>query len=274
MQLSDNKFYVSRSNKIIIMNNKNRIYKDDLERDFDYYFTAILPETSGDFLVADYSIAKDHNIIGFDLFKLLCPSLPDRYDTIDQYLSFAKLSEGMVAIDLGSYSGLGSIAFALAVGKTGRVIAVEPDHTNYICCIENIKRFNTLMNYNNIDLINAAVWYESKPLLFSGEGCLGSAVIEHKNRCRGNLEHIQGITLYDLTKNLHRLDFIKCDIEEAEKYVFDDSRFFDRFRPKIIIEPHNCISRCVDILTKYNYQITTIEQKGISTIPLLECVPL
>lgn len=270
-----NTISIVRGNKIVKIDQSIAIYRDDIERDFDYYFDAITPHLENNFFIADYSITHDHHIIGFDMFQILCPSLADSYQTIKQYMEFGQLQENMVALDLGAYTGLASIVFALAVGPNGRVIAVEPDNLNYQCSLENINRFNNIKKFYNIELIHAAVSYESKQLYFSGEGCLGSHVINDIGMSRGNLQEIQGLTLYELTNRLNRLDFIKCDIEGMEKYIFSDDRFFDIFRPRIIIEPHlDSANLCINTLLKYKYKIDTIQQKGISTVPLLECVPL
>lgn len=265
---------IIRDKKVVAINNNIAIYRYDIERDFDYYFGAVIPKYMNGFLVADYSKSLHHDIVGFDLFPILCPSLPDRYDTISQYCSFANLNTNMVALDLGAYSALASIVFSMIVGEQGKVIAVEPDSINYECCVKNIEKFKQVKGFNNIELIHGAVWCESKTLFFSGEGCLGSHVIDHKHKTRNKLENVQGFTLYELTKNLERLDFIKCDIEGAEKYIFSDDQFFDRFRQKIIIEPHFCIEECINALSKYNYKVSIVEQRGISNIPLLECEPL
>lgn len=270
----NNTIQIIRDKKIVAINHDIIIYKNDIERDFDYYFSAVTAKNIDGFLVADYSQVAYHNIVGFDLFPILCPSLADRYDTISQYCSFADLKPDMVALDLGAYSGLASIVFSMIVGKHGKVIAVEPDSINYDCCVKNIEKFKQTKNMNNIELIRGAMWSESKTLFFSGEGCLGSHVINNPNQVRNKLESVQGFTLYELTKKLERLDFIKCDIEGAERYIFSDDQFFNRFRPKMIIEPHFCIEECVSTLSKYNYKINTVQQRGISNIPLLECEPL
>lgn len=264
---------ITRGNKIVKINSNISIYIDDIERDFDYYFDAVIPRTENDFLVADYSQIQEHNITDFDLFPILCPSLADSYQSIKQYIEFGQLQDGMVALDLGSYTGLAGIAFAMGVGSNGKVIAVEPDSVNYRCCLENIKRFNNLTNYNNIELIHAAV-SESKKVYFSGEGCLGSHIVDQPSNARGKIEEVEGLTLYELTKMLNRLDFIKCDIEGPEEYIFSDDRFFNMFRPRIIIEPHGNAQQCINTISKYNYKINTIKQNGVSNLPLLECIPL
>ena len=265
---------IVRENKIVAIDPSIAVYQDDIQRDFDYYFDAVTPRIENNFLIADYSKMQDHNITNFDLFPILCPSLPDCYKAIEQYLEFSQLEPDMVVLDLGAYTALASITFAMVVGPNGKIIAVEPDSVNHHCCLENIKRFNNLTKYNNIDLINAAVSSESKKVYFSGEGCLGSHIIDNPSNARGKLEIVESLTLYEITKELNRLDFIKCDIEGPEAYIFSDDKFFDAFRPRIIIEPHGNTEQCVNILSKYNYKINIITQNGISNLPLLECSPL
>lgn len=273
----NNQIVIVYKNSIVILPEELNVYTYDIIKNFHYYFSAVVPEIRNDFFVADYSKISNHHIVGFDLFDILCPSLPDPYVTIKQYQDFAKIKPGDIVLDLGAYSGLCSISFALIVGQQGKVIAVEPDNINYQCCLENINRFNNKLNMNNIDLIHGAVWHVSEELLFSGEGCLGSHVISNRSENRKSLEKIKGFTLYDLTKHLHKVDFIKCDIEGAEQDIFKDTLFFQKFRPKIIIEPHYIdnvlnITKCRDVLIEYNYSFNEIKQIGVS-IPLLECIP-
>jgi FkbM family methyltransferase len=269
-----NTINIIRDNKIVAINANISVYKNDIERDFDYYFNAVIPRIENNFLIADYSKTQEHNIVGFDLFPVLCPSLPDSYQGIKQYMEFSELQPNMVALDLGAYTALGSIVFSMMVGPNGKVIAVEPDSLNHQCCIKNINRFNMIKKYNNIELINAAVSTESKEIYFSGEGCLGSHIINHQGMSRGRLEKVKGLTLYELTKNLNRLDFIKCDIEGPESHIFLDNSFFNMFRPKIIIEPHSNTNECIRAINKHNYKVDIVKQKGISNLPLLECTPL
>lgn len=280
-----NKICIIKKDEIIILPYSLEIYLYDMIKSFDYYFNAVVAEQSNNILnftnqfrIADYSESRNHKIAGFDLFDILCPSLPETLHTTKQYLAFSQLKHGDVVLDLGAYSGLSSIVFALAVGEQGKVISVEPDSLNYKCCLENIARFKEKTTLDNINLINCAVWNKSQELIFSEEGCLGSHVISDQRLARVSPpKRIQGLTLFDLTKHLDKLNFIKCDIEGAEQYIFDDLLFFQKFRPSIIIEPHYTdngmnTKECIDILNKYNYTINKIEQPGVS-IPLLECTP-
>lgn len=76
---------------------------------------------------------------------------------------------------------------------------------------------------------------------------------------------------------MSRVDFVKCDIEDAEAMIFDNESFFRRFRPRIIIETHlvNGVltnRQCIDALSRHGYRCEPIEQLGV-TLPLLACAP-
>ena len=58
--------------------------------------------------------------------------------------------------------------------------------------------------------------------------------------------------------------------------IFVDDYFFNKFSPKIIIEPHmyqNSLTtdKCIADLTKYGYSCKVIPQPG-SGLPLIECI--
>src|SRR5665647_2070924 len=71
----------------------------------DYYFNATHPlslkANYSPRIIVDYSEEKEHWIKGLNDFPILCPSLPEVYSSIQQYLDFAKLKEGDVVWDLG-----------------------------------------------------------------------------------------------------------------------------------------------------------------------------
>ena len=80
-----------------------------------------------------------------------------------------------------------------------------------------------------------------------------------------------------LIKDEPKIDYIKCDIEGAERVIFEDSNFFENFKPRIIIECHvvdgiDTTKKCVEDLSKYGYKCRPIEQFGVS-LPLIECYP-
>jgi FkbM family methyltransferase len=178
----------------------------------------------------------------------------------------------------GQYSGLTSIIFSQSVGKTGTVVAVEADLVNAECIKRNIQNYKKYSD-NKILLLEGAVWENTNGLMFSTEGNMGSSAKDIVGSNRGLVRKIPSFTLSSIVEmfNLSRVDFIKCDIEGAEKVIFKDKNFFMQFRPRIIIEPHivdnlETSEICITELEKYGYKSKKINQKGVH-LPLIECTP-
>jgi FkbM family methyltransferase len=267
----DNNIHIINSDKVVIIDNKQHVYIKTIMYGFDYYFDSVDYKIIDGKKVVDFSKPAQHKVKGFDLFEPFCPSIAEPFVTIEQYLNFASLNTGDVVFDLGAYSGLTSIAFAHKVGESGRVIALEPDFTNYQCLEKNI----SLSKTDNIEILNAAVWTHTGSLEFSLETSMGSSAVDLVG-ARGEVVEVQCCTLYDLAKkyNLDKVDFIKCDIEGAESYIFENKEFFDHYKPKIIVEAHNVhgvlnIDTFTQILQSYGYKSEIIDQTGI-TLPLVQ----
>lgn len=270
---NDDKFYyIERDNKVIKISLLHKIYIKTLMRFFDIHFNAVEYEEINSKLIVDFSYPKKHKIKGFDLFEIYCPSLAETFETSIQYLEYADLKEDDIVLDLGAYSGLTSILFSQAVGNNGKVISVEPDELNFSCLTKNILEYQ---NNSNIECLNAAVWKYSGFLEFSTEESMGSSAVSIVG-VRGALKNVKCYTLNDicLKYNLQNINFIKCDIEGAEAFIFENSDFFTRFKPKILVETHIvngqfCDLICIEQLAKYGYSYRRITQSGLE-LPLLE----
>jgi FkbM family methyltransferase len=193
-------------------------------------------------------------------------------------MEFANLTEGDVVLDLGAYSGLTSILFAEAVGKMGTVIAVDADQRNIECIKRNLSNYKRHFG-KNISLLEGAVWEHNNGLEFSCEGNMGSSAASIVGNKRGSVSKVPSFTLSSIANlfKLQRVDFMKVDVEGAEKVIFEDKDFFRNFLPKIIIETHivdNMMTtgKCISDLKSYGYKCEQIIQKGV-TAPLLQCIP-
>jgi FkbM family methyltransferase len=265
-------YYLQKENKIIKISHSHKIYIKTLMRFFDIHFDAVESKNVDGKFVVDFSTPKKHKIIGFDSFEVYCPSLAETFETASQYLEYANLKDGCVVFDLGSYSGLTTILFSQAVGKNGKVIALEPDELNFSCLEKNVFQ---LEDHSNIECLNAAVWKETGKLQFSTEQSMGSSAVSIVGS-RGLIKEVDSYTLNDIANkyNLESVDFIKCDIEGAEAYIFDDDAFFSKFTPKIVLETHIvdgkfCNNICIEKLCKYGYRHKMITQNGLE-LPLIE----
>jgi FkbM family methyltransferase len=264
-------FYLKKYDNVIKISKTHKVYLKTLMRFFDIHFFAVENEKVNGLSVVDYSCSRKHKVIGFDKFEVYCPSLAETFDTVSQYLEYAKLKDGDVVLDLGSYSGLTSVVFAESVGKNGKVIAVEPDALNYSCLEKNVAQME---DSSNVECLNAAAWKETGKLSFSNENSMGSSAVSIVGE-RGLLNEVDCFTLNDMAAkyNLDKIDFIKCDIEGAEAYIFDDDNFFSKFKPRILVETHIvagnfCDKLCIDALSKHGYSHKYISQNGLE-MPLI-----
>jgi FkbM family methyltransferase len=255
------------------------VYTNDMVESFGYYHGAIVPFARAGYAIADYSAPHWHEIVGFPDFPVFCPSLAEPYETCRQYLEIAHLQPGETVLDLGGYSGLSAIAFSIAVGITGRVIVAEPDPVNLAACEKNIALHRRVNGLNNVHVVCGAMAGETGTISFSAESSTGSGAVDIVGRSRGKVVTVPAITLSDLTAELPRVDFIKCDIEGSEIAMLCGSRdFFVRHRPRMIIEAHAmpdghvCADDVAAILIGYGYECAVIPQPG-TAFPLVVATP-
>lgn len=269
---------VDRHNRVIRVARRHAVYLQDILGNFDDYFDAVKPLCIGDKRIVDYTTPAFHEVVGFDLHPIHFPSFAEPINTTLQYLDFAGLQAGDVAIDLGAYCGLSAILMDQRVAPSGRVIAVDADLCNLHSARINLAEYRKRTG-RSIALVEAAIWKDTNGVTFLEEGNMGSSVREAGGGFRGRPRKVSTHTLSSLVKSesIHRVDFIKCDVEGAERLVFADDEFFKAFRPKIIIEPHvvdgeNTEPACQEELKRRGYSIRRIKQRG-SHLPLLECTP-
>jgi hypothetical protein len=123
------------------------------------------------------------------------------------------------------------------------------------------------------------VWIHDAGVSFSAEGNLGSSATDGVGDRLGQAELVPSFTLSSIAHryDLPKVDFIKSDIEGAEGVIFGDSDFFQRFRPRIIVEVHPVdgeltTDKVKADLSKHGYAFELVDQIG-SRLPLLRCTP-
>ena len=270
--------------RIVRVARENNIYLLDIINDFEYYFSSVEPvqmrSDGKTYSLVDFSTPRLHNVHGFDEFPVMFSSLAEPFQTCQQYLDFAQLSFGETVIDLGAYSALTSIAFANAVGPTGRVVAFEPDPLNRQAATINLAARKRRTGLDNITLDSSAVSGTAGTLTFSAEGAMGSSFTTFVGNHRRETVQVQAITLDDVVKKfgLTRVDFIKMDIEGADRDVITKSGgFIARYRPRFIIEPHMVDGHLTSVemtafLNELGYTCAIIDQLG-TTLPLMTASP-
>jgi FkbM family methyltransferase len=158
------------------------------------------------------------------------------------------------------------------------VVAVDADGGNVGCIRENLALYKASSG-RSVDLLQAAVWNEDGKLEFSSEGNMGSSAVDIVGAGRGATVKVPALTLDSVADHygVERVDFIKCDIEGAEAVIFDRPRFFERFRPRIVVEVHPVSGelttrRVLEALKPFGYDCRETPQIG-SRLPLLVCLP-
>lgn len=155
------------------------------------------------------------DVLLLEEYEMLCPFKPKDVDVI---------------VDAGAHVGL----YALKVAtNTRKVIAIEPNHVNYMRLSENIYR-NLLMD--KIIPLQTALWKRSGSVIFSEEQNTGEhSMFGHSERRFSS----SSITLHELIHRYGDISLMKMDIEGAEHEVLLNTRDDDLIHiDKIVAELH------------------------------------
>ena len=116
-------------------------------------------------------------------------------------------------LDLGAYAGFAAVFLAQRF-PDAEIVCIEPSAENFRLLVLNTSA------YPNIKLINAAIWSKSRTLHFdrSTPGDWGMRVVTSGSRS----QELTALSLSEILELIHwdSIDFLKCDIEGAEREVF------------------------------------------------------
>ena len=134
---------------------------------------------------------------------------------LNKEYDFLQSNPGKI-LDLGGYIGISSSYFTSKYPDVN-IYVVEPDYDNYLLCM-----LNNRMN-KNVKIINAAVWSKSVNLVEDTRH-FGDMSIQYKEvNLKNEVDNsIIAYSVIDLMKMaaFERIDFLKIDIEGAEKEIF------------------------------------------------------
>jgi FkbM family methyltransferase len=150
------------------------------------------------------------------------------------------LQAGAVAIDVGASLGEWTVPFARAVGKAGRVLAIEPAPRS-AAALEKTLAANAL---RHAEVIRGAagdhdgVVEFSVPVVQSARTDTGTARIGPAGPGREALQAtLRSLDSLAAEHGLDRLDLIKIDVEGHERRVLDGAdAILDRYRPILVVE--------------------------------------
>ncbi len=134
----------------------------------------------------------------------------------NQYDRDFTFKKGEIVVDAGARIGTFTAKISAAVGKEGRIVAVEPEPKNYACLVKNI-RANRL---DNVIPIRKILWSSPgrMPLYLSGNSFSHSAYFDAFFGSTGESTEVEADSLDNILEaaGIDRVDFIKMDIEGSE----------------------------------------------------------
>ena len=151
------------------------------------------------------------------------------------------LAEGAVFVDVGAHIGYYSLRAAVRVGRTGKVIAFEPNPDTLevlranvaSSCADNV----TIEPFACVEREQAVTLFGGPPTN-SGSSSLSRESAELDATWPPKQFLVRGRTVDDLASELAlpRIDVLKVDAEGAEYRVLCGAGTLKRFHPKLIVE--------------------------------------
>lgn len=148
---------------------------------------------------------------------------------IQEVYKYASYEQEPVILDCGANIGLSVIYFKRLYPKA-KVIAFEPDPQIFSILSKNLAEYN----YDDVEIVNAAVWNENATLTFESDGSVGGRIDSDKTT--GNGIKVKSVRLRDYLTS--HVDFLKIDIEGAEYEVLKDCKDLIGNVANLFIEYH------------------------------------
>ena len=220
VEKKDDSVWLRKGNKVMMLAPSHFVYSEDLAQRFDLYFSPLVPEQRDGLLVLNYSRPGMLQQYAKSGLKFEMASFPEEDEAVEEYFRWYRPQRGDLVFDMGAHCGVSAYHLSQLVGPEGRVIAFEPDPTNYALLLRNISRHNLA----NVVPQNVAIAGTSGKLPFNAEGTVGSSLGSLLRReSVGSRVMVDAITLEDAFEKWGAPAFCKIDIEGAEIEVLETS---------------------------------------------------
>lgn len=159
---------------------------------------------------------------------------------IDKYEKYYKIRQNDIVIDAGANEGALSVVYSQKINQEGKVFAFEPDSLNIQTLKQNIS-LNT--KYNNIEIINRALWSHIDEIDFYEAGTVGSSVFYEDKKSKKVTIKTTSIDEFIHETKINQLNFIKMDIEGAEIEALKGARkTIKKFNPDFAIASYHIVN--------------------------------
>lgn len=194
------------------------------------------------------------------------------HEPLSTDLMTKELSVGDVCLDIGANIGYYAMLERKTVGKEGRVVAVEPVTSNFLCLKKNIR----LNGFNDITAVQLALLDKDREvdMLVDQRSNLCSVANYDVDLSAHNVIKVQARTLDSFVKEqeLDQLDFVRMDTEGCETLIYAGGRrTLRRLKPQLFVEVHqnrlglNCLYEYLLALKKDGYSIKYFIPRELNT---------
>lgn len=211
---------------------------------------------------------NDQRIAPFEIMNF------NSYEKNDSKIIDQLIKNHFTIFDIGANFGWYSLNFA-KMHKLSKIYAFEPIPKTYKKLVENI----TINNLNNITSVNFGLYNKNTDLTFyyyeQGSGNASSKNLEYRKNTQKLICSVITLDDFIIKNNISSLDFIKCDVEGGELFVFEGgSNSIDLHRPIIFTEMLRKWSekheyhpnKIIDFFKAKNYRCFISNKSGLSEI--------
>ncbi len=165
------------------------------------------------------------NLIEYKLTGKITPLLESESSRKEDLLSLVPYQKGDVYMDLGAYDGDTVLEWDALFPEHGKIIALEPNPKTYQKLVANT------CHIPNIKPLPFAAWHRNEPLSFNSKSGRSAALSE------------EGKIKVDARRPdllCSRADFIKFDVEGAEKEAIEGTRaLIEKEKPTLCISAYH-----------------------------------
>lgn len=216
--------------------------------------------------IKQLSLRMDLDVIEWAQAELLAGKIPEPM-TLSRLQK--TLAPGGVFVDIGAHVGVYSLVAAQCVGRTGRVIAIEPQPNNCASLLRNAE----LNDANQIEVVIGAIGATSTSVRLATQSQFDRSRLSIHEPGVNDLAqyfHVRCVPMDELCGSLgiQSIDVMKIDVEGGELIVLEGA---EKVLPKnIVIEVLNNAGietqvGLADWLDRFGYQCEGVD--GTSWIP-------
>jgi len=241
-----------------------------------YYPIRKIVEYFWSFLKSDFVEISGHKIF-LDSKDSLFLSIDGNYDSYETEIAHQQIKKGNIVLDIGANIGFYTLIFAKLVGDKGKVIAFEPEPSNFGILKKNVET----NGYKNVILVPKAVSDKNGEIkLYLSSFSNAIPRIHKSDFCDRSIE-IESVRLDDYLKTINfqeRIDFIKIDVEGAEVKVLEGMRstiqknnnvkILVEFAPVSIKESGYAPEKLLEMLKGNGFNLQSINSKARKLEPV------